>query len=160
MRQKVQPGIPLEVVTPEELVNHLRDNTETLLKRLGKNAIFKRVVITGQSDNNGVVTIEAEIPDGFMWSVMAVIVTGNSAANPNLGMYINDPTTLSNLVANIATTTSEATPQVVFFSKNQVVAHSTDQLWFHRTGTTANALWLVTMHVIEVPSSHEAQLLL
>lgn len=159
-KQQVKPGGVLSILTPEELAQHLSDHTETLLRVLGKNAFLKRVVIQGQSDGNGNVLIDVPIPDGFMWSVMAVVVTGNSAANPNLSMFINDSNSLANLLANIAITSNEAAPQIVFFSKSQVVFHSADLLIFHRSGTTPNAVWTVMLHVIEVPTSHEAQLLL
>lgn len=158
-KQKISPGMMLDFVTPEELASHLDNQGTTILKALGKNAQFKRVVEATQSDANGNFVFPVGPADGFLWDVRAVAaVYGPSQDTVAIGMYFNNNNSL-NFVDSILEGDAISKHS---YSKT-VIVHSNDNLVFAPLPTknpSANSYVTVQLYVIEVPNSHEAQLLL
>lgn len=155
MRQRIKPGEFLDFLSPAELQEHLERHSDFLLTSLGKNAQFKRVVQSWQDQTEPYMSP----PNGFMWSIMA----GNAAytgTGPTLtNAYINDPT---GMALNLWFSMNFTNTGMTTFTKNAFVLHSNDQL-FMLPGTgsySSGSLLSVILNVIEVPNSHEAQLLM
>lgn len=155
MRTKLRPGEMIETITEHELRDHLERNNDILLEKLGKNARFIRHVANVQADANGNFTLKLGPPDGFIWDVRG-IVCASSATTTLFGVYYNDASSLVNVIM------PDAGLNELFTFSKQVIVHSSETLVFVQ-GTTsagANAFVSVRLDIIEVPVSHEAQLLL
>lgn len=151
-KQKMAAGAMLDVASTDELI----DVKNSILAALGKNATFKRVVAQANvALTSGNINIPVECPDGFIWTVMLVVVDAGSAT-ATWQAYMNTIGAL-NAVCNLQTGSG-----VLPLTKNQVVLKGNDTLII-ASGTVAppaNYQAGVTLHVIEVPYAHEAQLLL
>jgi hypothetical protein len=152
MKQIVKPGGALEIPTAAEIL----DPINKVLKSLGQDARFVRVVNTFLTDGTGNIPANGVGPeDGFLWAVMlATTDLGNGTGK--WALWVNNVTPL-NRVANTQTG-SGATA----FSKAQLVLKGNDKLIIANDGAAAavNYNGGLALHVIEVPFAHEAQLLL
>jgi len=157
-KQKIQPGLALDFLTPEEFISGMDNHAGMLLKALGKNAIFRRHIIASACDATGNIRAVATPPDGFLWCVMAVNANASGGQAGNLNMYINDNNNQVNIIGIVATA---ANPTPLFFSNKQFILHSADTVIItNQAAYAANTQISVMFHCIEVPNSHEAQLLL
>ncbi len=147
MKQKVKPQGILDILTPGEFTDVMERHTDTLLTALGRNARFIRY-IEQNTDTNRAITISP--PDGFLWEVKAVIPATADGGADIIGMYFNQATG-SNAIANLTCNVG-----MVTFPGKTIIIHSTDNLVFQAQGFIAT----IQLLVIEVPNSHEAQLLL
>lgn len=149
--QKVAPGGMLEIPSLKEIHAPM----DHLLTMLGRNARFHRAVIQQPvSDTAGNWQLQAGPQDGFMWAVMLVAVDPGLATGSWL-LYVNDPKP-SNLVSPTV-----VGPNVALYGKSQLILKSNDVL-IAKSVIVGGVSYPVamTLHCIEVPVEHEAQLLL
>lgn len=155
MRQKIQPGMNVDFVTPEEMAIHFRDHTETLLNALGRNAIFKRVVFSGPVDSGGNIRITAACPDGFIWDLRGISLAGAANGLKPIAASMNESGNFVNLLANMTI----GNPITTFPSKC-IIVHATELIVISGNGLVTPDNITAMLWVVEVPTSHEAQLLL
>lgn len=156
MKQKLSPGMVMDIVSPEELAQHLDSHGNTLLKALGKNAQFKRAIGSAEADANGNVTVTMSPPDGFLWELKFIQSNISVNTNANFYVYIND---IQNI--NLFGYNSSGSSTSSFFPK--CVVHSNEKILIQldpAVPALANTQISIQLWVIEVPNSHEAQLLL
>lgn len=89
MKQKIQAGGVLDILAPHEFLDAMERHSQTLTNLLGRNAQFKRVIVTGQANATGQFELDASPPDGFMWDVRAIsfqspIVNGTFTTSTNV----------------------------------------------------------------------------
>lgn len=157
MRQKLSPGMMLDFVTPEEMASHFDNHSNTLLKALGRNAQFKRVINSASVSADGSVSIVSAVPDGFLWEVRAVTFSLPNGNTTNLVLSINDSVSTLNFICSAAPGSLTTIPG------KTIIAHSNDRLIATLSQNQVAIAGLpcdVCLWVVEVPNSHEAQLLL
>lgn len=156
MKQKLSPGMMMDFVTPEEMAQHLDSHGNSLLKALGKNAQFKRAIGSAVADAAGNVTVTMSPPDGFLWELKFCQSSAPSASNMQFNIFINDSQPM-----NLFGFTTVGSVNTAFF--NKCVIHSNERIIIQSTAgnaTVANMQINMQLWVIEVPNSHEAQLLM
>ena len=158
MKQEIRPGKVLNFLSPEEFLEHHTDQTNSILKALGKNAVFRRVIGNGPITATAIGTNRIAVgPEpGFMWDIRAVASFLPANAGINSGWYINDASTKLNLILAQLTNGGFNTG----FGSRTHVLHSGDQLVFQCEAVPVADQGSIHVAVIEVPSAHEAQLLL
>lgn len=176
MKQKLIPNKDINFLSPEEFLAGMKDHTHTLLAALGRNARFvRRVALAEPVIPTGDVTkgMEAQVsftpPDGFLWCVMASgsFFSGTYKFTTNVIGVNSQYAGVGVGAVDMASTlyTNPINTDLRFFSKNQVIVHPTDTLFAYASGVTdatgqISLPLVAVLHVIEVPTSHEAQLLL
>jgi len=149
MKQKVQPQGLLDILTPSEFGDVMQRHTDTLLTALGRNARFIRYIEQVLSSTQ---SLSISPPDGFLWEVKAIIpMTTSGLTTDTLPVYFNNITP-ANLIMALPCNSG-----IVNFPGKTIIVHSTDSLVFQSSGDLNATVQLL---IIEVPNSHEAQLLL
>lgn len=141
----------IEIPTVEEFTAPMN----TILAKLGKNAVFRRVVQASPTSAAGAFTFQAGPNDGFLWAVVGVAIdTGNTTGTWQL--YYNSVSPL-NVCSALQTGSGFLTiprPTIVLKGNDVLIAQS---------GAVASAVGYnggMRLDVIGVPYAHEAQLLL
>lgn len=153
MKQKLQPQGILDFLTPQEFLDGMTRHNDMLLQALGRNARFIKYVEAVQTDAAGNFNIIISPPDGFMWDIRSALVhcTDNTMV---AGMYLNQvgySYVLDSFNMN-------DTMQAHTYGKS-LVLHSSESVVFAPTTAKVGSVSIL-LFVIEVPNSHEAQLLL
>lgn len=157
MRQKISPGMMLDIVTPEELAGHFESHANTLLNLLGRNARFKRVIDSAKVGADGTISVVSSPPDGFLWEIRGITIWQPSGDLNTMEFFINDSSSSINRYADVQPGTLTSVPS------KTVILHSTDQsigIFQNPQVGLAGLSLAVCYWVVEVPNSHEAQLLM
>lgn len=164
MKQQVKAGGYLDALTPHELMAGLERHSETLLDKLGKNARFIRHVGNTQADGAGNFSYKIGPPDGFLWDVRGFSIAGNdSGAAADALVFINDSGSWANYIISQGISNATHNNYMQQLPGKFLVLHSSEVITFIENtpnNVPANAVLTFQVLAIEVPNSHEAQLLL
>jgi hypothetical protein len=150
----IKPGMKMHVPSVEEIVQPMHDR---ILKSLGKNAAFTRLVEQSNTNAAGKAEFKLGPQNGFTWDIRAVVVyMGNVTATGLVG-YDN----VDNQPVNAMGLWTSQTP--LFYNK-QFILHSGQQMHISNLGTGVAGAFsspvAIAIAVVEVPTEHIAQLLL
>jgi hypothetical protein len=157
MKTEIRPGKILEHLAPEEFLKAHEGQNDMILKLLGKNATFRRAVFSIKAPGVAIVSNPDNgmaPPDGFMWQVMGVswAAPANGAIAGN--WYLNERQPI-NLFA-----TQNSNSGILAIPAKTIIVHTGDYLSFQSNANVAADQVTLMVLAIEVPSAHEAQLLL
>lgn len=158
MKQKVQPQGILDILTPGEFTDIMQRHNDVLLQALGRNARFNRYIEQDVVGVGGALNFPISPPDGFLWELRGIIPsTSTGQTTEQVNAYYNQAIG-SNLIEILT-----CNQGLVTLPGKTVILHSSDNLLFGQAtanGPAAGVIVTMQLLVVEVPNSHEAQLLL
>ena len=152
------PQQSADTVTHHELIDELTRRSDLLLQKLGRNARFIRATETGiaGADPDDYLVLQFSPPNGFLWDIRMITTYAQQTGNWPAQVFLNGTEAL-----NYIASTTYNNSYLLQFNKSLII-YPSDTLYVTNLngGIYEFDNCKATLFIIEVPYSHEAQLLL